>query len=151
MTDANSIPPADRMSKRGRLLLQMLVGAVLGGSVTYGSLMLIKGRMPILDDPQRLVAIGIGLIFFLMGLFVAVAAAIPRPGSVLLNVEDEEELREPGPDLRNSALMCGLIGIIIRAAFVKKQLEFFNCNLFQDFSLRLPKLDFEFCRSPNTL
>ncbi len=39
----------------------------------------------------------------------------------------------------------------IRAAFVKKQLEFFNCNLFQDFSLRLPKLDFEFCRSPNTL
>lgn len=113
MTDANHGAAPSPKAKRGRLLLQMLVGAVAGGGVTYGALMLTKDRLAILADPQRLVAMGVGLLFVLMGVSVALGIAWPRPGSVLLNVEDEAELRELTPDLRNSALMCGLIGAIL--------------------------------------
>lgn len=113
MTDADNLAPPSRPSKRGRLVLQMLVGAALGGGATYGALTMVSGRMAILDDPQRLVALGVGLIFALMGVFVLIGTAVPKPGSVLLNVEDEQELRDRSPDLRNSGLMCVLIGAIL--------------------------------------
>lgn len=113
MTEAKTFPPPSPMSKRGRFFLQWIVGGSLGGGVTIGALTLLDGPMTIHENPQRLVALCVGLIFALMGLFVLFGTAVPKPGSVLLNVADEQELRDRSPDLRNSGLMCVLIGAIL--------------------------------------
>lgn len=113
MTDAQNRSPASALSKRGRLILQLAIGALLGGGVTFAVLSLLDGRISLLKDYQRLVGLSVGLMFALMALFVLLGTALPRPGSVLLNVEDADELRERSPDLRSGALTCGLIGAIL--------------------------------------
>jgi hypothetical protein len=45
-----------------------------------------------------------------MGLFVGSASIAPAPGFKLLNVADEEELREERPKLMASAIACMLAG-----------------------------------------
>ena len=112
MIQVKSTMPSDKPTKWGRLVLQMVVGACVGGAVTAATLVLIKSNLAVFDDPQRLVAMGVGLIFLMMGAFVALGTALPRPGSLLLNVEDADELRERSPDFRKSALTCGLVGIL---------------------------------------
>lgn len=113
MTDVTSAQAGPPVSKRKRLVLQTVVGAFFGAATTYAALTLIEGSFPILEDPQRLAAMAVGLVYLLMALLVAFGTVMTRPGSVLLNVEDESELIERRPDLRNSAIMCGLIGMIL--------------------------------------
>ena len=48
-----------------------------------------------LDDPARLIALAVGLVFALIGpVRRRLAWWRPEPGAHLLNVEDEDELRE---------------------------------------------------------
>ena len=87
MTDATSAQGGLPLSKTKRLVLQSVVGAVFGAGTTFAALTLIEGKFPILEDPQRLAAMAIGLVYLLMALLVAFGTMLTRPGSVLLNVQ----------------------------------------------------------------
>ena len=113
MTELTSAQPTRSLSKRKRLVLLTLAGAVFGASATYAALSLIEGSFPISKDPQRLAAMAVGLVYLLMAVLVAFGTLMTRLGSVLLNVADEAELIERRPDLRSSAMMCALIGMIL--------------------------------------
>jgi len=116
MTDVTSPQSGSSLTKRSRLVLQIVVGALFGAGTTFAALNLIEGSFPIAEDPQRLAAMAVGLIYLLIALLVAFGTVMTRPGSVLLNVEDQSELIERRPDLRNGAIMCGLIGMILLTA-----------------------------------
>ena len=91
MNQPSTLAPTE--SKTRKLVLQVIVGAIAGGVITFFTLNAIEASGFDLDDPSRVLALAIGLVLALMGLFVGLGAAVPGPGSRLLNVEDEEELR----------------------------------------------------------
>lgn len=98
-----------------KMILQSIVGAVCGAIVTYLALQLVEGRGFDLDDPSRVAALGVGLVFLLMGTIVGLGVALPGPGAHLLNVEDADELREQRRPLWRSALVILLIGAMMTA------------------------------------
>jgi hypothetical protein len=73
----------------------------------------IEGSGSDLGDPSRTMALLVGIVFALMGLFVGLGAAMPGPGSRLLNVEDEEELRDLRTPLLRSAMVMVLAGAMV--------------------------------------
>lgn len=105
-TDATARAP----SKTRKLILQFVTGALSGALVTYGVLELLDGSGFDADNPSRMMALAVGLVFAIIGLFVALGLAMPRAGTRLLNVEDEEELREQGKALRAGALLFVFLG-----------------------------------------
>jgi hypothetical protein len=100
-------------SKTRKLVLQLIFGAVTGGAVTFLTLNAIEGSGFDLENPSRVFALLVGLVFILMGLFVGLGAAIPGLGSRLLNVEDEDELRDLQKPLWRSAAVVLLIGAMM--------------------------------------
>ena len=102
-------------SKARKVYLQMAIGAIAGAGVTFLILTMVKGSGFAMDDLSRLTALAIGIIFALMGLFVGIGVAMPGPGSRVLNVEDEEELREQRTPLWRSAVAVLLIGAMMLA------------------------------------
>ena len=96
-----------------RILKQALIGAVVGGAGTGLFLVLADGTLIHLDDPSVAIAVLAGLIYALIGLFVALGTAAPGAGAKLLNVEDEGELREQRAMLSIGALVCLLIGLFL--------------------------------------
>lgn len=106
---------APTASKTRKLVMQMVVGAISGGAVTFLTLNAIEGSGFNLDDPSRVLALLVGLVFAVMGLFVGLGVAVPGPGSRLLNVEDEEELREMRKPLWRSAAVVLLMGAMMLA------------------------------------
>jgi len=106
--DTASSPRAP--SKTRKLILQFVVGAVTGAVFTYSALKLLDGNGFDADDPSRMLAFAVGLVFAIIGLFVALGVAVPRAGSQLLNVEDEDELREQAKALKAGALLFVLGG-----------------------------------------
>jgi hypothetical protein len=93
-----------------KLVLQLVIGAGSGGLITYGALTLLDGRGFDADDPSRMLALAVGLVFAVIGLFVALGLAMPRAGTQLLNVEDADELRDLGKALRSGAALFLLAG-----------------------------------------
>ena len=93
-----------------KFVMQVLVGAVSGGAITYATLKMLDGNGFDADDPSRMMALAVGLVFAILGLFVAIGVAAPRAGAQLLNVEDADELREQRKTLRSSALLFVLTG-----------------------------------------
>ena len=61
MTDRNAQP---RLNTR-KLVIQLVAGMLTGMIVTYGALTFLDGRGFDIDDPSRMLALAIGLIFFL--------------------------------------------------------------------------------------
>ena len=102
-------------SKTRKLVVQMLVGAVAGAAVTLLTLNAIEGAGFNLDDPSRVSALLVGLVFLLMGAIVGLGVAMPGPGAHLLNVEDADELREQRKPLWRSAVSVLLIGTMMLA------------------------------------
>ena len=100
-------------SKTRKLLLQMAVGAITGAVVTFLALQSVEGSGLDLGDPARVLALLLGIVFGLMGIFVGVGTAMPGPGSRLLNVEDEEELREQRKSLWTGAIVCLLVAAMM--------------------------------------
>ena len=97
--------------KTRKFIVQVVIGGLMGGLGMMVALRLIRARIEIFDHGDHLLAVGIGLVMGLMGLFVALGAAMPKAGAKLLNVEDEAELRYQQRDLLWSA-----IGMILLAA-----------------------------------
>ena len=102
-------------AKTRKLVLQVAIGAIVGGAASFGVLKAIEGTGFNLDDPSRVAALGIGLVFILMGTLVAFGLALPGPGARLLNVEDADELREQRRPLVRSAASILLIGVMMIA------------------------------------
>ena len=102
-------------SKTRKLIMQMVVGAIAGASVTYLALGAIEGSGFDLDDPSRVGALLIAIVFLLMGVFVGAGVLVPGLGARILNVEDAEELREQRRLLADSAIGCVLIGVFLLA------------------------------------
>ena len=96
-------------SKVRKLAMQMVAGAAVGASVTFGLLTFVGKSRFDLDDPSRVIALVTGLVFALTGLVVGLGVMAPKSGAHLLNVEDAEELREQrGPLWRLRLSWCCL-------------------------------------------
>ena len=113
MNQSSTLAPAG--SKTRKLVMQMIVGAIAGGATTFVTINAIEGSGFDLDDPSRVIALLVGLVFVVMGMFVGLGVAMPGPGSRLLNVEDEEELREQRKPLWRSAAVVLLVGAMMLA------------------------------------
>lgn len=114
----SSAAAAPRSALR-KFVLQVLVGAVSGAAASFLALRFLDSSGFDLDNPSRASALGVGLVFLVMGAFVLIGVALPGAGSRLLNVEDAEELREQRGALWASAVvmmaMGGLMGALALA------------------------------------
>ena len=95
--------------------IQMILGALTGAAVTYALLTAVGRSGFDLDDPARVVALAAGIVFALMGLFVALGVVAPGPGAHLLNVEDADELREQRRPLWRGSIIMLLVGTVMLA------------------------------------
>jgi len=101
-------------AKTRKLLLQGLSGAVAGALVTYFAFEY-SDNVADLDDPSRLAAMAVGIVYALMGLFVAIGSLVPGAGAKFLNVEDAAEIVEERSKFAPGAAACGLMGILLIA------------------------------------
>ena len=101
-------------TKTRKLVLQAAFGAVVGAAVTYLFFELGEGAVD-LDDPVRVAAAASGIVYALIGLFVAVGALVPGAGAKFLNVEDADELVEERAKIGPAALGCFLMGMLLVA------------------------------------
>ncbi|MGX7896740.1 hypothetical protein [Tsuneonella sp. HG222] len=67
-------------------------------------------------DGSTVVALGVALIYVLMGVFCGLGAMLPGLGSKVLNVEDEEELREQRALLGYSSAGILALGVALALA-----------------------------------
>lgn len=96
----------DRGARWRKLGASLLIGALagfagaslLGESIRAGAL----GTLGI----SQVAALGVAMVYLLMGLAVALGAAAPRVGSAFLNVEDADELREERASILPSGISC---------------------------------------------
>lgn len=110
--------PPSRLKWR-KLALQLVSGLLFGGLVGYsaayfaGSYFEAKG----LEDVPLSVEIAglVAVIYLMCGAIVAVGALNPRVGAKLLNVEDEEEVREMQSQFVHSGAAMGLWGAALLA------------------------------------
>lgn len=89
-----------------RLAISLVVGAVIGFAGAHGMMTAIDGGALGTPGGSEIAALCVALVYFLMGIAVAVGAAAPRAGSTFLNVEDADELREQRSTLWPSAVSC---------------------------------------------
>lgn len=99
-------------TKTRKLVLQAAFGALVGAAVTYLFFELGEGAVD-LDDPVRVTAAASGIVYALIGLFVAVGALVPGAGAKFLNVEDADELVEERAKIGPGALGCLLMGLLL--------------------------------------
>ena len=111
MNRTSNAPAPLGPSKIRKLALQMAAGAVVGATVTFAVLTFVGKSRFEFDDPARLIALAVGLVFALIGLCVALGVIAPKSGAHLLNVENEEELREQRGLLGRAALVTLVLGI----------------------------------------
>ena len=95
------------------MVVRMLLGAVVGGSVTLLFLAFVVEPYIQLQSAENLIAISAGVIYVLTGLSIFIGLAAPRAGARYLNVEDADELREDGTKLWPAALVMVLTGTFL--------------------------------------
>ena len=115
MTQSSRAAAPVGASKVRKVAMQMVVGAAVGASVTFGLLTFVGKSRFDLDDPSRVIALATGLVFALTGLVLGLGVLAPRSGAHLLNVEDAEELREQRGPLWRAALVMVLLGATVLA------------------------------------
>jgi cytochrome bd-type quinol oxidase subunit 2 len=104
--------------KTGKLLLQLLLGAVSGGLAMSGIIWALHRQEGLLDDPARMAALGTAMVYALMAVIVGLGSAAPRVGSHALNVEDADELIEQRPNLLIGAVSFLLVALLLTALAV---------------------------------
>lgn len=118
MTDHNpAARPADSNLK-GKLVLQMVIGGIAGALAMSGAMMAFDGGALGKPSGEQAFAVGVGVVYALMGLFVLFGAIVPTLGAKLLNVADSEELRDDKAYLVWSAATCIAFGIALIVAVV---------------------------------
>lgn len=93
-----------------KFILQLVVGAIAGAGAMFLALTLFDGIGGATLAGDAILAIGVGVVYLLMGILVGLGVAFPKPGATMLNVEDESEIREQKGLFGSSALGCILIG-----------------------------------------
>lgn len=88
-----------------------IIGMVLGGIAGAAGMMLLTTQVKAFDLGEDVViAGGAGMLCLLIGLFVLIGSLAPGAGAKLLNVEDEEELREARSMTIGSSAMLTMFG-----------------------------------------
>lgn len=105
--------PADDRRKLRKLLIQLGLGGVSGAAAMAGSLFFLERYEGLLDQPERVVALGTALVYGLMALVVAAGTLAPAFGRLALNVEDREELAEQRPNLLVGAVSFALAAVML--------------------------------------
>lgn len=106
MTQAET-PAAGR---RGKLVLQMVLGAISGAGGMMAVMWLLEEQNLPEPSPSTIIAAGVALIYVLMAALVGLGALFPAAGTKLLNVYDRDDLMDQRPLLVGSAIACALIG-----------------------------------------
>lgn len=103
------------MTRSNKVALQLLAGGLFGALIGPGlAHLVISFDLPIGGvnlKPGGVVLAAVGGVYSLMGLFVLFGVVWPRLGAVILNVADEEDLRERRTILLVSALTCIALGV----------------------------------------
>ncbi len=94
MIQSSPVPSPVHRFKRAKFWKQVAIGAIVGGVSMGLALASIDGLKGATLTPDEAVALGAGVIYSIIGLFVGLGALFPKAGSELLNVEDEEEIRD---------------------------------------------------------
>ena len=76
MIQPSSAPIRSTRSTRRKTIVQMVVGALVGGTVTFGVLTAVGRSGFDLDDPARVLALATGIVFALIGLVAVVDVAL---------------------------------------------------------------------------
>ncbi len=97
-----------------KLIFQTLTGAAFGAAGTFLFLQY-GGKVADFEDPSRLAAAAMGIIYALMGLFVGFGALAPGAGAKFLNVEDADEILAERKSIGPGAIGCLLIGLMLMA------------------------------------
>lgn len=97
--------------KRGKLIMQMVLGAISGAVGMVAVLWLLERQNLPEPSPSAIVAAGVAVIYILMGLLVGLGAMFPAAGTRLLNVQDRDDLMDQRAVLIGSGIGCGLIGV----------------------------------------
>jgi hypothetical protein len=110
----------DRRTRK--FLFQMFFGAIVGAASTLLFLMLFRDVVDKSSGPQ-LAAVCVGIVYAIIGAFVAIGAVAPRLGANVLNVEDAEELTELRAVIIPSGLACVAIGCFLLALALTPAVE----------------------------
>ena len=96
----------DRSARWRRLTISLLVGAGVG--FAGASLLTNTIRAGVLGtlDVSQVAALGVAMVYLLMGVAVGLGAASPRVGATFLNVADADELREERASILPSGISC---------------------------------------------
>ena len=106
------VTPAPR-GKWRKFALQALLGALLGAGFSVGvNEMVDSGVLGTFSAAQEAAAF-VAMLYGVIGLLVGFGTALPRAGATMLNVEDEEELREQRRMLAWSAGSMVLMGALL--------------------------------------
>ena len=86
MIQSSPVPSPVHRFKRAKFWKQVAIGAIVGGVSMGLALASIDGLKGATLTPDEAVALGAGVIYFIIGLFVGLGALFPKAGSELLNV-----------------------------------------------------------------
>lgn len=110
MTEPNAIETRGPAKWR-KQAVQAVIGAIAGGSGMVLAMEVMGSDRSAPWDSSQVIVVGIGVIYMIMALFVGIGVAAPRAiGARLLNVSDDEEIREERSKLLASAFGCMVIG-----------------------------------------
>jgi hypothetical protein len=91
-----------KSAKAKKMAIQMIVGAVFGA----GSMIMLSKMVPMRSlAADEFILFSVGAIWAIIGVFILFGTASPKVGAKLLNVEDEEDLREQRRILIGSAII----------------------------------------------
>lgn len=94
-----------------RKFLTQVIGGALVGGLSAAAVLSFFGEEERFDvGGSAIAAIGVALIYVLMGVFVGVGTLFPKAGAHVLNVEDADELREEKGQLVPGAVTMVLLG-----------------------------------------
>jgi hypothetical protein len=96
-----------KMHRGRKLIFNMITGGVIGYIGMNFALDFLEPKRLGID---QVIAMGVGLIYLMMGLIVGFGAALPNMGSKILNVEDAEEIHDQRRVLLGSAVSMIALG-----------------------------------------
>jgi len=111
MTATTSAPRPAGGKNYKKFTMQLIVGMIVGAGAASLAFNFADDLRADRLAADEVAALGVGVVYAIMGLFVALGVLFPKPGSKMLNVADEADLHDQRPMLISSAIGCLLIGI----------------------------------------
>lgn len=103
------------MLRRNKIALRLLMGGLFGAMVGLGLAQLVMYLdVPTVGfriSPGGAILAFVGALYVLMGLIVWIGVSSPKLGVKILNVVDEDDLRDRRPLLHGSAVTCLALGV----------------------------------------